>query len=105
MNNMEQMIKQAQKMQQEMMRNQKELEKKEFSGVAGGDMVHVTVSGKKEVKNIRLSKEVVDPKDIEMLQDLIVSATNSALQKAGDEANIGLKHLTQGMNLPPGLSL
>ena len=83
--NMNNLMKQAQKMQRQMEEGQKELEAKEFSAKAGG-AVEVTVSGKKEVLKVQLSQEVVDPDDIEMLQDLIMAATNEALRMA-DEAN------------------
>ena len=84
--NMNNLMKQAQKMQRQMEEGQKELEAKEFSAKAGGGAVEVTVSGKKEVLKVQLSQEVVDPDDIEMLQDLIMAATNEALSMA-DEAN------------------
>ena len=84
--NMNNLMKQAQKMQRQMEEGQKELEAKEFSAKAGGGAVEVTVSGKKEVRKVQLSQEVVDPDDIEMLQDLIMAATNEALRMA-DEAN------------------
>ena len=84
--NMNNLRKQAQKMQRQMEEGQKELEAKEFSAKAGGGAVEVTVSGKKEVLRVQLSQEVVDPDDIEMLQDLIMAATNEALRMA-DEAN------------------
>jgi len=80
--NMSNMMKQAQRMQRQMEENQKELETKEFTAKSGGGAVEVTVSGKKEVVGITLSEEVVDPDDIEMLQDLIVAATNEALRMA-----------------------
>ena len=84
--NMNNLMKQAQKTQRQMEEGQKELEAKEFSAKAGGGAVEVTVSGKKEVLKVQLSQEVVDPDDIEMLQDLIMAATNEALRMA-DEAN------------------
>ena len=84
--NMNNLMKQAQKMQRQMEEGQEELEAKEFSAKAGGGAVEVTVSGKKEVLKVQLSQEVVDPDDIEMLQDLIMAATNEALRMA-DEAN------------------
>ena len=87
--NMANLMKQAQRMQRQMEEGQKELETKEFTAAAGGGAVEVTVSGKKEILKIQLSEEVVDPEDIEMLQDLIVAATNEALRKA-DEANAEL---------------
>ena len=73
-------------MQRQMEEGQKELETREFTASAGGGAVEVTVSGKKEVLKVKLTEEVVDPEDIEMLQDLIVAATNEALKQA-DEAN------------------
>ena len=84
--NMNNLMKQAQKMQRQMEEQAKEMETKEFSATAGGGAVEVTVSGKKEVLKVQLSQEVVDPDDIEMLQDLIMAATNEALRMA-DEAN------------------
>ena len=87
--NMANLMKQAQRMQRQMEEGQKELETKEFVAAAGGGAVEVAVSGKKEILRIKLSEEVVDPDDIEMLQDLIVAATNEALRKA-EEANAEL---------------
>ena len=89
--NMNNIMKQAQRMQRQMEENQKELETKEFTAAAGGGAVEVTVTGKKEVVKVKLieldlSEEVVDPDDIEMLEDLIVAATNEAIRKA-EEAN------------------
>ena len=84
--NMSNLMKQAQKMQRQMEEGQKELEAKEFTAKAGGGAVEVTVSGKKEVLSVKLSEEVVDPDDIETLQDIIIAATNEALKMA-DEAN------------------
>ena len=84
--NMNNLMKQAQRMQRQMEEGQKELETREFTASAGGGAVEVTVSGKKEVLKVKLTEEVVDPEDIEMLQDLIVAATNEALKQA-DEAN------------------
>ena len=87
--NMGNLMKQAQKMQRQMEEAQKELEEKEVTAAAGGGAVEVTVSGKKEITKVKLSEEVVDPDDIEMLEDLIVAATNEALRQA-DEANTEL---------------
>ena len=84
--NMNNLMKQAQRMQRQMEESQKEMETKEFTAAAGGGAVEVTVTGKKEVVNVKLSEEVVDPEDIEMLEDLVVAAANEALRKA-DEAN------------------
>ena len=87
--NMSNLMKQAQRMQRQMEEGQKDLEAKEFSATSGGGAVEVTINGKKEVLSVKLSQEVVDPDDVEMLQDLIVAAANEALRKA-DEANAEL---------------
>ena len=79
--NMNNLMKQAQRMQRQMEEQQKELETKEYTAAAGGGAVEVTVSGKKEIISVKLSPDVVDPDDIEMLQDLIVAATNEALRQ------------------------
>lgn len=87
--NMNNLMKQAQRMQRQMEESQKELETKEFTAAAGGGAVEVTVSGKKELLKVKLTEEVVDPEDIEMLQDLIVAAANEAMRQA-DEANAAM---------------
>ena len=92
---MNNLMKQAQRMQRQMEENQKELETKEFTAKAGGGAVEVTVSGKKEVLKVNLSEEVVDPDDIEMLQDLIVAATNEALRMA-ESANADMMNKMTG---------
>ena len=84
--NMNNLMKQAQRMQRQMEETTKELEAKEYTATAGGGAVSVTVSGKKEVTAVELSEEVVDPDDIEMLEDLVVAAANEALRMA-EEAN------------------
>ncbi len=101
--NMNNLMKQAQRMQRQMEESQKEMETKEFSASAGGGAVEVTVTGKKEVVKVKLSEEVVDPEDIEMLEDLVVAATNEALRKA-DEANAEIMNkMTGGLGLGGGL--
>ncbi len=95
--NMNNLMKQAQRMQRQMEEQQKELEEKDFTAAAGGGAVKVTISGKKEVKAVELAPEVVDPDDIEMLQDLIVAATNEALRQV-EEANAeNMSKLTGGL--------
>ena len=84
--NMSNLMKQAQRMQRQMEESAKELESKEFTAAAGGGAVEVTVTGKKEVSKVKLDPEAVDPDDVEMLEDLIMAATNEALRKA-DEAS------------------
>ena len=95
--NMSNLMKQAQRMQRQMEEAQKELETKEFTAAAGGGAVEVTVTGKKEVVKVKLSEEVVDPEDIEMLQDLIVAATNEALRKAEEENAAMMNRMTGGL--------
>ena len=102
--NMNNLMKQAQKMQRQMEEAQKELEEKEVTATAGGGAVEVTVSGKHEVTKIKLSEEVVDPDDIEMLEDLIVAAVNEAMEKADAESASAMSKFTGGMGgTMPGL--
>lgn len=101
--NMNNLMKQAQRMQRQMEENQKEIETKEFTATAGGGAVAVTVNGKKEVTKVKLSEEVVDPEDIEMLEDLIVAAINEAARQA-EEANAEVMNkMTGGLGLGGGL--
>ena len=100
--NMNNLMKQAQRMQRQMEESQKEVEAKEFTAKAGGGAVEVTVTGKKEITKVKLSEEVVDPDDIEMLEDLVMAATNEALRMA-DEANAEIMNkMTGGLNLGGG---
>ena len=100
--NMANLMKQAQRMQRQMEEKTKEMEEKEWEATAGGGAVTVRVSGKKEVLSVKLSEEVVDPDDIEMLEDLIVAATNEALRKMEEESQAMMASLTGGMNLGGG---
>ena len=95
--NMNNLMKQAQKMQKQMEDSNKDLETKEFTATAGGGAVEVTVSGKKEVTKVKLSEEVVDPDDIEMLEDLILAATNEALRKMEDATQSQMSKITGGL--------
>ena len=95
--NMNNLMKQAQRMQRQMEEKQQELETKEFTATAGGGAVSVTVSGKKEITAVTLQPEVVDPDDIEMLQDLIVAATNEALRQAEEESAAMMNKMTGGL--------
>ncbi len=102
--NMGNLMKQAQKMQKQMEEAAKELEEKEFTATAGGGAVTVTVSGKKVVKSIKLSEDVVDPDDIEMLEDLIVAGVNEAFSQVDAFSAKSMGSLTGGlggMSLPP----
>ena len=100
MPNMNQMMKQAQKMQEQMLKMQEEMEEKKFEATAGGGAVRVVVSGKREVLEIDLKPEVVDPDDIEMLQDLMVAAVNEALRKVETDSANQMGQLTGGLNIP-----
>ncbi len=95
--NMNNLMKQAQRMQRQMEEGQKELETKEFVAAAGGGAVEATVSGKKELLKIVLNEEVVDSEDVEMLQDLIVAAVNEALRKAEEASNELMGKMTGGL--------
>ena len=97
--NMQQLMRQAQKMQQDMQKKQAELSAAEFTAQAGGGMVSVTVYGTKELKSITLDPAVVDPDDIEMLQDLIVAGVNAAIKEASETVEREMGKLTGGMNL------
>ena len=100
--NMNNLMKQAQKMQRQMEVTQKEMEEKEYEATAGGGAVTVKVSGKKEVLSVKLSEEVDDPDDIEMLEDLIVAATNEALRQLEEDSAKSMEALTGGLNLGGG---
>ncbi|MCI8993801.1 MAG: YbaB/EbfC family nucleoid-associated protein [Eubacterium sp.] len=95
--NMGNLMKQAQKMQRQMEEASKELEEKEVTAAAGGGAVEVTVSGKKEILKVKLSEEVVDPDDIEMLEDLIVAATNEALRQIDEISADSMSKITGGL--------
>ena len=95
--NMANLMKQAQRMQRQMEENQKALEEKEFTATAGGGAVEVTISGKKEVTKVKISEDAVDPDDVEMLEDLIMAATNEALRKVEDEAAKAMGKLAGGL--------
>ena len=102
--NMNNMMKQVQRMQRQMEETTKELEEKQYEASAGGGAVKVTVSGKKEVLSVKLDPEVVDPDDIEMLEDLIVAATNEALRQVDEASGAAMSKLTGGLgNLGGGL--
>ncbi len=98
--NMNQILKQAQKMQENMQKMQAELEEKEVESSVGGGAVTVKVNGKKEIVNISIKPEVVDPDDIEMLEDLVLSAVNEALRSVDELQSSQMSKLTGGMNIP-----
>ena len=101
--NMANLMKQAQKMQRQMEEQAKEMETKEFTATAGGGAVEITVSGTREVLEVKLDEEVVDPDDIEMLEDLIVAATNEALRKVEEASASAMSRLTGGLGSMPGM--
>lgn len=95
--NMNNLMKQAQKMQKQMEESQKELETKEFTAAAGGGAVEITMNGKKEITKVKLAEEVVDPDDIEMLEDLIMAAANQAIRQVEEAATASMSKLTGGL--------
>jgi DNA-binding YbaB/EbfC family protein len=100
MNNMNQMMKQVKKMQEQMLKAQEELGNKTIEGTAGGGVVSVTVNGHKKLLDIKIKPEAVDPEDVEMLQDLVLTAVNDALAKADELANQDMGKYTGGMKIP-----
>lgn len=100
MNNMNTMMKQAQKLQKKMLKTQEELVKKTVEAASGGGMVKVIANGGQRIESIVLEKEVVDPEDIEMLQDLVLAAVNDALKKSQDMVSAEMGKLTGGLNIP-----
>ena len=101
--NMNNLMKQAQRMQRQMEEQQAELENKEFSATAGGGVVEVTVTGKREVTKVKIDPEAVDPDDVEMLEDLVMAAVNEASKKVDDLLAQEMGKVTGGLNLPTGL--
>ncbi|MEI7026451.1 YbaB/EbfC family nucleoid-associated protein [Paenibacillus sp. y28] len=100
MNNMQQMMKQVKKMQEQMLKAQEELATKTVEGSAGGGVVTVVVNGHRKLESITIKPEAVDPDDVEMLQDLVLSAVNDAMTKAEELANKDMGRFTGGMNIP-----
>lgn len=95
--NMQQLMRQAQKLQEEMAKTQAELDEREYSAQSGGGMVSVTVSGKHQLKNIEIKPDCVDPEDVEMLQDLVLAAVNEALRMGEEARNAEMAKLGPGM--------
>ncbi len=98
--NVPNVVKQAQKMQEQMEQIQAEIEAKELEATAGGGMVTVTATGKKEITGIKIKPEVVDPEDVETLEDLIMVAVNDVIRQADDMMNEGMSAITGGINIP-----
>ncbi|NLK20610.1 MAG: YbaB/EbfC family nucleoid-associated protein [Epulopiscium sp.] len=101
--NMNNLLKQAQKMQKEMEKMQQEMEEKKVTATAGGGAVEVVFTGKRELEAITIDPEVIDPDDVEMLQDLIIAAVNEGLRQVEELTNKQMGKITGGMNLPGGL--
>mgnify|MGYP004554648977 CR=1 FL=1 len=97
--NQMQMMKQAQKMQQDLLKMQQEMETKEYEATAGGGVVTAVANGKRELLRITIDPEAVDPDDVEMMQDMVVAAANEALRKADAEQAASMSKLTGGLNL------
>lgn len=100
MGNMNNMLRQAQKLQQQMEETQKEVAEKEFEVTSGGGAVKMVINGKREFVKMELDKDIVDPEDIEMLQDTILTAVNEAIRTADKEMNDAMGKLTGGVNMP-----
>ncbi len=101
--NMNNIMKQAQKMQRQMADTQAELEKKTLEVTSGGGAVKIVINGGKEIQNVTIAPDVVDPDDIEMLQDLIMTAVNEAIRQADEMVSAEMSKITGGLNLPGGL--
>lgn len=101
--NIQKMLKQMQRMQTDMAQTQHQLAGKTVEGAAGGGRVKVTANGAQEITSITIAKEVVDPEDVEMLQDLVLTAVQQALSKSKELAAGEMGKITQGMGLPPGM--
>ena len=97
--NMQQLMRQAQKMQQQMIQAQQELDAREYEGTAGGGAVTCTLSGKRQLLSLTIDKDAVDPEEVEMLQDMIVAAVNEAMRKAEADQSANMAKLTGGLNL------
>ncbi|MBW2437431.1 MAG: YbaB/EbfC family nucleoid-associated protein [Deltaproteobacteria bacterium] len=100
MKGMGNMMKQAQKLQSQMMRLQEEMAEKTVETTAGGGMVKITANGRQQIVSIQIEKEVVDPDDVEMLQDLVLAAVNEALSKSQEMVASEMSKLTGGLNIP-----
>lgn len=105
MKNLGQLMKQAQQMQARMEEMQKKLAELEVEGQAGGGLVRVTLNGKQEMKAVKIDPSLADPKEVEVLEDLIVAASNDARAKVEAETAKQMQSLTGGLNLPPGMKL
>ena len=103
--NIQQLMKQAQAMQKKMAEEQEKIANTEFEGAAGGGMVKVTITGKGELKNLKIDPTLIDPDDPEVLEDLIVAAFNNAKKEADEATNSAMSDMAGGMGLPPGFKM
>ena len=103
--NIANMMKQAQAMQSKMAAEQEKLAKQEYTGSAGGGVVDITVSGKGELLKIKISKELMDPEEVEILEDLVVAAFNEAKKKQTEDSESSMSGMMGGMNLPAGMKM
>jgi|SRR5690625_2448657 len=103
MGNMGNMMRQMQKMQRQMLKAQEELHEMTFEASVGGGMVTATANGKKEIIDVSIAEDVVDPEDVEMLQDLIIAAINDVLNQVDEKTEATMGKFTKGMNLPGGM--
>lgn len=100
MNNMQDLVKKAQKAQEEMEKSQAELEEKEYSASSGGEAVKVVINGKMEITKLEIKPEIVDPEDVEMLSDMIIAAVNESIKKASADKDEVMQKISGQMNLP-----
>ena len=100
MNNMQDLVKKAQKAQEEMEKSQAELEEKEYSASSGGEAVKVVINGKMEITKLEIKPEIVDPEDVEMLSDMIIAAVNESIKKASEDKEETMQKISGQMNLP-----
>ncbi|MDX1709933.1 MAG: YbaB/EbfC family nucleoid-associated protein [Rhodovibrionaceae bacterium] len=105
MKNLGQMMKQAQQMQEKMAEMQEQLAQSELTGSAGGGMVHVTMNGKGELRAVKIDPSLVDPNDVEVIEDLVVAAAADAKAKVEAHVQEKMQEITGGLNLPPGMQL
>jgi len=103
--NIQKMMQQAQKMQKQMEEMQAKLAETEFEGTSGGGMIKVTINGKSELKKLSIDKSLVDPEDVEMLEDLIVAGFNNAKKEADEASSDAMSGAMGGMGLPPGFKM
>lgn len=103
--NLNNLMKQAQAMQKKMQEEQEKLALKEFEGIAGGEMVKITINGKNEIKSVKINPSIVNADEVDMLEDLIVAAYSDARKKLSEETEGSMSDMLGGMQMPPGFKL